>query len=63
MTASDILLITGVAVFSMGLRRTSSVALNKIGVLGYLATSFLTGWLLTGWWPMGLLFGLIPSLR
>ena len=56
MTLSDILLIAGVAVFSMGLRKTSSVLLNKIGVLGYLSTSFLTGWLLTDSWPMGLLF-------
>ena len=56
MTVSDVMFIAGVAVFSMGLRKTSSLLLNKIGVLGYLTTSFLTGWLLTGWWPMGLIF-------
>lgn len=56
MSIPDLLVIVGVLVFSMGLRTTGSILLNKIGVLGYLATSFLTGWLLTGWWPMGFVF-------
>jgi hypothetical protein len=56
MTMSDFLLVGGVLLLSMALRTTSSVILNKIGVLGYLATSFLAGWLLSGWWPMGLVF-------
>ena len=56
MSISDLLLIAGVFVLSMGLRTTGSILLNKVGVLGYLTTSFLTGWLLTGWWPMGFVF-------
>ena len=50
---SHLLLIFGVAALSLGLRTFSSVVLQKLGALGILATSFLTGWLLTGLWPVG----------
>ncbi|MEQ1852457.1 MAG: hypothetical protein ABMA01_12810 [Chthoniobacteraceae bacterium] len=56
MNYSDCLLIGGVLLLSMGLRTTGSQLLGRLGVLGYLASSFLAGWLLTGWWPMGLVF-------
>jgi hypothetical protein len=56
MTGSDVLLILGVLVFSIALRTTGSIALRKIGVIGFLATSFLTGWLLTGSLAVGALF-------
>lgn len=53
---SEFLLIAGVYVFSMGLRSLGGIITRKLGVLGYLATSFLIGWFLTDWWPMGLVF-------
>ena len=56
MSMSNLLLVVGVFVLSMGLRTTGSLLLNKIGVLGYLTTSFLTGWLLTGSVIMGTVF-------
>lgn len=56
MNYSHCLLIGGVLLLSMALRTTGSQLLGRIGVLGYLASSFLAGWLLTGWWPMGLVF-------
>jgi len=56
MSISDLLLIVGVLVLSAALRTTGNLVLHKVGVLGYLASSFLAGWLLTGWWPMGLVF-------
>jgi hypothetical protein len=56
MSMADLFLILGVFALSVALRTTGSAVLNKVGVLGYLATSFLAGWLLTGWWPMGLVF-------
>ena len=56
MSMADLFLIVGVFALSVALRTTGSVVLHKIGVLGYLSTSFLAGWLLTGWWPMGLVF-------
>ena len=56
MSMADLFLILGVFALSVALRTTGNLVLNKIGVLGYLTTSFLAGWLLTGWWPMGLIF-------
>ena len=53
MTFSHLLLILGVAALSMSLRSFSSVLLQKLGTLGILATSFLIGWLFTGYWPVG----------
>jgi hypothetical protein len=50
---SNLLLILGVAVLSMALRSFRSVVLQKLGALGVLATSFLIGWLLTGYWFIG----------
>ena len=50
---SNLLLILGVAAFSLGLRSFHSVVLQKLGALGILATSFLIGWLGTGLWPVG----------
>jgi len=51
----NFLLILGVAVLSMALRSFRSVVLQKLGALGVLATSFLIGWLLTGYWFVGVL--------
>jgi hypothetical protein len=56
MTGSDVLLILGVLVFSIALRTTGSIALRKVGVLGFLATSFLIGWRLTDSLAVGILF-------
>jgi len=56
MSIADLLLIVGVFVLSVALRTTGSTTLQKIGVFGYLTTSFLAGWVLTGWWPMGFVF-------
>ena len=56
MSMADLLMILGVFALSVALRTTGSTVLQKVGVLGYLSTSFLAGWLLTGWWPMGLVF-------
>ena len=56
MNTADIFLILGVFALSMALRTTGNLVLSKIGMLGYLCTSFLAGWLLTGSWPMGLVF-------
>ena len=50
---SNFLLILGVAVLSMALRSFRSVVLQKLGALGVLTTSFLIGWLLTGYWMIG----------
>lgn len=54
MTLSHLMLIAGVALLSLSLRSFASVRLQKLGTLGILATSFLIGWLLTGYWPVGL---------
>lgn len=56
MNGSDALLILGVFVFSCALRTTESAALRKLGVFGFLATSFLIGWLMAGSVLMGLIF-------
>ena len=52
----DILLIAGVFLLSLSLRTLNSAVTRKLGSLGFLATSFLIGWLFTGSWPMGFLF-------
>jgi hypothetical protein len=46
--SSDALLVLGVFIFSAALRTTQSTTLRKLGIFGFLATSFLVGWLLTG---------------
>lgn len=56
MTGSDALLVLGVLVLSLALRTMASIALRKLGVIGFLATSFLIGWKFTGWMPMGFIF-------
>ncbi len=56
MSMGDLLLVLGVFVLSVALRTTGSAVLSKIGLLGYLATSFLAGWLLTGSLVMGAVF-------
>ena len=45
----------GVAVLSMALRSFSNVVLQKLGAMGVLATSFLVGWLFTGYLAIGAL--------
>ncbi len=55
-TGSDALLVLGVFVFSCALRTTESASLKKLGVFGFLATSFLIGWLIAGSLLMGVLF-------
>lgn len=52
---SSLLLVLGVAVLSMALRSFRSVFLQKLGALGVLTTSFLIGWLMTGYWFVGVL--------
>lgn len=52
---SNLLLILGVAVLSMALRSFRSIVLQKLGALGVLVTSFLIGWLMTGFWIVGVL--------
>lgn len=54
----NFLLILGVAVLSMALRTFRNVVLQKLGALGILATSFLIGWLLTGYWLLGVVCAL-----
>jgi hypothetical protein len=53
---SKFLLIAGVFVLSMALRSTGVLLARKLGVVGYLATSFLIGWFVSDWWPMGFVF-------
>src|SRR5690242_6412297 len=50
---SNLLLILGVAVLSYALRNFYHPALRKLGAFGVLVTSFLAGWKLTGYWPIG----------
>jgi hypothetical protein len=66
--ASPFLLVLGVAVLSMALRSYHHPVLQKLGALGVFATSFLTGWFVSGrnaW--IGLLFAsswlLLPWLE
>jgi hypothetical protein len=56
MTGADFLLVLGVFVLSMALRTASQPLLQRLGLLGYLTTSFLAGWLLTGSVAMGFVF-------
>lgn len=50
----DILLILGVGVLSVALRSFDHPALQKLGTLCVFGASFLTGFLLTGIWEVGL---------
>jgi len=52
---ANILLILGVAALSLSLRTCRHVLLQKLGALGILTTSFLVGWLLSGYWQIGLI--------
>jgi len=49
----NLLLIFGVALLSMALRTFQATWLQKLGLLGILATSFLIGWLFTGYVAVG----------
>lgn len=49
----NLLLILGVAALSLSLRTFRSPALQKLGALGIVATSFLIGWFCTGLWQVG----------
>ena len=57
MTQHNVLLILGVAFLSFSLRSFNSAVFQKIGTFGILATSFLIGWLFTGYWFVGLFLG------
>src|SRR5947207_1218518 len=48
-----LMLILGVAVLSMALRSFRNVVLQKLGAIGVLATSYLIGWLMTGYQAVG----------
>jgi hypothetical protein len=50
---SDLLLILGVAALSLALRSFDHPVLRKLGAAGILATSFLVGWKLSGYWQIG----------
>jgi hypothetical protein len=50
---SNLLLILGAAVMSLALRSFHHPALRKLGAVGVLATSFVAGWKLTGYWVVG----------
>jgi hypothetical protein len=52
---NHLLLILGVAVLSIALRSFHNAWMQKLGALGVLATSFLIGWLFTGYIAVGLL--------
>jgi hypothetical protein len=52
-TFSHLLLVLGVAALSLSLRSFHALILQKIGTFGILATSFLIGWLFTGYWIVG----------
>jgi len=64
---SNLLLILGAAVLSLALRSFYHPALRKLGAIGVLATSFLAGWRLTGYWMIGAFCGaswlLLPWLE
>ncbi len=49
------LIILAVAVFSLALRSFQSAWMQKLGALGILATSFLIGWLYSGYLGIGIL--------
>lgn len=50
---ANLLLILGVAALSLSLRTFRHGLLQKLGALGVFATSFLVGWLLSGYWQVG----------
>jgi hypothetical protein len=50
---ANLLLILGVAVLSMALRTVHHPVPQKLGAFGVLVTSFLIGWLTTGYWIIG----------
>lgn len=50
---SNLLLILAVAFLSYALRSFHHPVLRKLGALGVLATSFIAGWKLTGYWGVG----------
>jgi len=50
---SDALLVLGIFVFSLALRTTENSVLRKLGIFGFLTTSFLIGWLFAGSIAMG----------
>ena len=50
---SKVLLIFGTVAFSLSLRSFPHPAMRKLGALGIIATSFLIGWLLSGYWQVG----------
>lgn len=56
MNTGDLFLVLGIFVLSLSLRTTGSALLCKLGLLGYLATSFLSGWMLTDSLWMGAVF-------
>ena len=64
---SEILLIAGVGVLSIALRSFRHPALFRVGTFGFVATSFLAGWLLGGSLLTGLCFAstwfLLPWLE
>ena len=51
---SDVLLIAGVALLSLALRSFANPVLFKLGTFCILGASFLTGFLFTGYWQVGL---------
>lgn len=55
MTLSHLLLILGIATLTLALRSCRHPVLQKLGALGLLGTSFAIGYLLTGWWVVGVL--------
>src|SRR6267154_2380031 len=50
---SNLLLILGVAALSLSFRSFNHPLLRKFGAFGVMATSFLAGWLLSGYWQVG----------
>ena len=64
---TNLCLVAGLAVISLALRSYQNQALFRIGTLGFIATSFLAGWLLGGSYLVGILFAsswfLLPWLE
>src|SRR4051812_17049872 len=50
---SNLLLILGVAALSLALRSFNHPFLRKLGAAGIMVTSFLVGWLMSGYWQVG----------
>ena len=50
---SNLLLILGVLALSISLRSFRHPLVRKLGAIGIMATSFLVGWLLSGYWQLG----------